>query len=101
MPGTEESCCQDGIRHDAEIPPPPPPPTTPSFQTCSSGGELASSIAVPPTPSTYGWLAGSSTDTGFCPWTGVAVSCVLQSSEPLSPADEKTVWPWAAACWNR
>ena len=52
------------------MPPPPPPPTAPSFQTCSSGGELASSIAVPPTPSTYGWLAGSSTDTGFWPRIG-------------------------------
>ena len=31
----------------------------------------------------------------------MVVSNVLQSSDPLSPAELKMDWPWAAACSNR
>src|SRR5580700_12248023 len=98
MPGTVEVRCQLGIVQDCEIPPPPPPPVEPSFHTCSSGGSVAESMLRPPTDTTYGWLPGSSTDSGFWPATGVEVSAVLQSSEPLSPAAAKTDMPCAAAC---
>ena len=50
------------------MPPPPPPPSGPSFHTCSCAGCVAASvIVVPPTASTYGWLASSVVETGFCP----------------------------------
>src|SRR5579884_969470 len=42
-------CCQLGIVHDSEMPPPLAPHAAPSFQTCSAGGCVASSIVVPPT----------------------------------------------------
>ena len=48
---------------------------------------------MPPTPVTYGWLAGSST------WSVGGVG--KQSSEPSSPDAETIVIPWAAASWNR
>ena len=53
---------------------------------------------MPPAATTYGWLDGSSTDrTGL---VGAVVSKALQSLLPSSPAAEKTVCPWAAACWK-
>src|SRR5579884_3320951 len=97
-PGTSESSCQAGIGHDSEIPPPAAPHAAPSFQTCSEAGWVALSIVVPPAATTYGWLDGSSTDRiGL---TGTVVRNALQLSLPSSPAAEKTVWPWAAACWK-
>src|ERR1700683_1337851 len=41
-------CCHDGICHDSDAPPPPLPQLAPSFQTCSVGGCVASSMVVPP-----------------------------------------------------
>src|ERR1700722_5608281 len=43
----------------------------------------------PPTPVTYGWEAGSSTARAL-------LVMPLQSEEPVSPAAEATVLPWAA-----
>src|SRR5579884_211932 len=97
-PGTSESSCQAGIGQDSEMPPPAAPHAAPSFQTCSEAGWVALSIVVPPAATTYGWLDGSSTDRiGL---TGDSVWKVLQSSLPSSPAAEKIVCPWAAACWK-
>src|SRR5690348_14850840 len=97
-PGTCELSCQAGIAQDSEMPPPAAPHAAPSFQTCSSAGWVALSIVVPPAATTYGWLDGSSTDRiGL---TGDVVRNALQSLLPSSPAAEKTVWPWAAACWK-
>src|SRR5580658_1819235 len=96
IPGTRELSCHDGIGHDDEMPPPPPPPFCPSFHTCSTGGFVASSIVTPPAPTTYGWLAGSSTESSG--ETGWARKSVSQSSEPSSPPAAKTDWPCAAAC---
>src|SRR5215472_1344926 len=95
-PGTCESSCQAGIAQDSEMPPPAAPHAAPSFQTCSSAGWVASSIVVPPAATTYGWLDGSSTERIGV--DGAVVRKALQSLLPSSPAAEKTVWPWAAAC---
>src|SRR5690348_17996374 len=97
-PGTCELSCQAGIGQDSEMPPPPAPHAAPSFQTCSDAGCVALSIVVPPAATTYGWLDGSSTERMGL--TGEVVSKALQSSLPASPAAEKTVCPWAAACWK-
>ena len=61
-----------------------------SFHTTSLRGDSCCS-EVPPTPVTYGWLAGS--------WT-VAPGCPLQALAPVSPDAAKIVWPWAAASSN-
>ena len=95
------ACCQAGIAQDSEIPPPPAPQSAPSFQTCSLGGWVAASMVVPPTDTTYGWLAGSSTDRTFWPEGGDEYRYSLQESLPVSPSAESTVWPCAAACWKR
>ena len=55
---------------------------------------MASSMVVPPTEVTNGWVPGSSAErTGV---TGLA-DTPAQSSEPSSPAGPKTLWPCAAA----
>src|SRR5262249_60545422 len=95
-PGTCESSCHVGIGHDSEMPPPPAPHAAPSFQTRSAAGWVALSMVVPPAATTYGWLAGSSTDkkglTGEVGWKAV------QSLLPSSPDAEKAVCPCAASC---
>src|ERR1700747_1258023 len=64
-----------------------------SFHTLSLGRGPSALSLVPPTPVTYGWLAGSST----CAVGGVG----KQSSAPWSPEAETIDSPWAAASWNR
>src|SRR5579884_4339812 len=75
-----------------EMPPPLAPVWTPSFHTLSDGRGPSESIRVPPTPVTYGWLAGSST----CAVGGAG----KQSSAPSSPEAEKIDMPSAAASWK-
>ena len=79
-----------------EIPPPPAPPwTAASFQTVSGGaptGAAPSPVSVvPPTPVTFGWLAGSSVNRPVLP-----LVLPEQSSDPLSPVAAKMLCPWAA-----
>jgi hypothetical protein len=82
----------DGIVYRLEMPPPPAPASLElSFHTVSVGGGPRAVKLVPPTPVTYGWLAGSST----------ASDEVSQSEEPLSPAAAKTDWPSVADSWKR
>jgi hypothetical protein len=61
--GDPVTVCHDGLAHSSETPPPPAP--VPSFQTSSTGGDVEPLpgvvMSVPPTPVTYGWLAGSRT----------------------------------------
>src|ERR1700691_5090081 len=75
-----------------EMPPPDAPPRAPSdgivFQADSVGGVPVALSVVPPTPVTYGWLAGSST----------ARVPLSQPSAPSSPAAAITLWPCTAAC---
>ena len=69
-PGTVLFCCHEGIGQKPDIPPPPPPPEfILSFHTVSIGGVLGEVISVPPTPTTYGSLAGSFTDRELMPST--------------------------------
>src|SRR5271166_1316455 len=86
------------MHHKVETPPPPAPlPPPESFQVTSTRSLLLlSSKLVPPTPITYGSLAGVRTLS-----RASAVASVEQLVEPLSPAAAKTVWPCAFACSNR
>jgi len=82
----------EGIVCDNEMPPPPAPaPSELSFQTTWVAGGPSAVSVVPPTPVTYGWLAGSST----------ASESSSQSSEPESPAAAKTDCPLVAASSKR
>src|SRR5487761_1903800 len=99
-PGTPDCDCHDGVGQFEERPPPEPPPWAPLFHTVSDAGASGWRMLlneVPPTATTYGWDAGSSTER--CGNTGEddENSVFAQSSEPSSPEEAKTVWPWAAA----
>ena len=83
------------------MPPPPAPHCAPSSQTCSEAGWVASSIVVPPTERTYGWLAGSPSESRFWPEGGTTARALVAPSSPVSPVAERTVWPCAAACSKR
>src|ERR1039457_6454610 len=81
--------------HQADDSPPPVAPScsAESFQTLSD----VARIVVPPTPTTYGWLAGSSTARA----APSGEPSPRQSVDPESPAAANTVCPWVAATANR
>ncbi len=105
--GVTAADCQAGMGQMVEMPPPeapssaspvaqPMPLSKQSFHTaCPAAVPVGS--AVPPTPVTSGWLAGSSTAR---PSFFVGVPSGKQPSEPSSPEAASMVWPWAAMTWK-
>ena len=70
-----------------------------SFHTVWPAG-LPVGRAVPPTPVTSGWLAGSPTPSVVLVFRFADVPWYQQPSEPESPDAASIVWPWVAIAWK-
>ena len=95
--------CHAGIAHDSEMPPPSAPHCGPSFHTCSPAGWVDASVdrrAARPRRRRAGWQDRSRNRVLIRGHASGSRTCCT-SSEPLSPLEEKTDWPCAAACSKR